>query len=94
MEPQVITVTWHYPKTKSNICECLQGCHSASEFRPLKRLIRKRESMGLTQKQMAKRYRVSQPFYCAIERGAKLCPDRILNGLKIKGQLQYRGINV
>ena len=75
------------PKT---YCECLQGC-SSNEHRPLTRLIAKREELGITQKAMARRFGIGQSFYAKLERGEKLCPERILNKLQIYGVLQYRG---
>ena len=98
MEPRMIQVSRHVPTVLFRIaqppklgCQCKQGC-SENLFRPLKRLIKKREQMGLTQAQMASRFRVSQQFYSKVERGEKLCPDRILSKLKIKGSLYYRGV--
>ena len=80
-ELQVITVRWLYTPP---VCQCLQGCAS-HKHRTLTRLIEKRESLGMTQTQMARKFHIGQSFYAKIERGEKLCPDRILAGLKIKG---------
>ena len=76
------------PKT---YCGCLQGC-SSNEHKPLTRLIAKRKSLRLTQAAMAKNFGIGQSFYAKIERGEKLCPERILNKLQIYGTLQYRGV--